>query len=105
MFLYIKFKRRGKLKLIELIEKIVIRWKILLINRETMKSLLFFNNLTKAIKTFPVSFFCLLVLTVLVIWDTAWWIDFGYEEECWIATSLALLLSLFWPLLSLHHSN
>lgn len=70
-----------------------------------MKLLMSFNNLTKAIKTFPVSFFCLLVLTVLVIWDTAWWIDFGYEEECWIATSLALLLSLFWPLLSLHHSN
>ena len=106
IFLYIKIKRRGSLKLIELTEKIVIRWKILFISKIIMKSLMFFNNLTKTIKTFPVSFLCLVVLTLLVIWDNAWWLDnFYYVEECWIATVLTFLLSLFWPLLSLHHSN
>lgn len=71
-----------------------------------MKTLLFFNNLIKAIKTFPVCFFSLLALTFLVIWDDAWWLDsFYHVEECWIAVFLTLLLGLFWPLLSLHHSN
>jgi hypothetical protein len=49
-----------------------------------MKTLLFFNNLIKAIKTFPVCFFSLLALTFLVIWDDAWWLDsFYHVEECW----------------------
>ena len=71
-----------------------------------MKSLKFFNNLTNAIKTFPIAFVCLVVLTTLSIWETADFFDsFDYLGELAWSTVLVLLLSLYGPLLSLHHQD
>ena len=71
-----------------------------------MKILNYFSNFTNAIKTFPLSFVCLLVLTLLCIWETANWFDsFKYIGEFAGAMVLTLLLSLYGPLLSLHHQD
>ena len=65
-----------------------------------------FSNLSNAIKTFPIAFICLAVLTILSIWETAdWFIWFEYIGELIGATVLTLLLSLYGPLLSLHHED
>ena len=57
------------------------------------------------LQAFPLAHLVLLVLTVLIIWETAWWWSHRSIHQLDIALALMFFLSLYWPLLSLHHTK